>query len=239
MDRRLLALPAIAAGHAPCAKACEETTRGVHAWARPAILARRRLCVVERTSMGYLVVCDDATRSRGTEEPRRTVAERCVVGRDARIPGLCGQRRVAIAVQRPRGRVASREMDPTKRPADGEVRCVRDDFRWPAVSVTWMTAALLVLAGCRADPALDVTLPEAGTPDECASCPGDCCRLADGGVACLNWNHRNALTLECRCGTGSACAQPAVCCSPASAPWPQLPPSCVALPSLCDPRPQP
>jgi len=132
------------------------------------------------------------------------------------------------------------------RPYDPVAMCSTRPMRKPhsvlmptrlVVLALWLV--VIALAGCSSNNTPDVIMPEGGTPAACASCPNDCCRLGDGGVACLNWSHRNPLTLECSCGNGPACDQSSVCCPPTNDPQPQLPPACLTAASLCDPRPQP
>jgi hypothetical protein len=100
-------------------------------------------------------------------------------------------------------------------------------------------AALLAATACGTSSppgtGSDVVVPAA-----CTACPSDCCRLpGDGGYACMNFDHRNPVTMECSCGQGPACDSLQTCCSPDNSPAPVLPTACVMFASQCDPRPTP
>ena len=98
---------------------------------------------------------------------------------------------------------------------------------------------LLFASACTSDAPRDASMGDDGTPAACTGCPRDCCRIADGGFACMNWSTRNTTTFECHCGSGPACADPTVCCPPDNQPREQLAPVCLPNPSGCDPRPTP
>jgi hypothetical protein len=108
----------------------------------------------------------------------------------------------------------------------------RQVWNWMLGVCVW-----LLLVSCQPTERPDVGSPEGGVPAECEFCPNDCCRLEDGGAACMNFSRRNPVTLECHCGEGPACVSFEVCCPPNNNPAPQMPPACLLGPSECDPRP--